>query len=263
MPAPVLPTPTSDLNDAEFQELDELLASTPEPLEPVDVMMLDGFLCGVLVQPKLHSLEDWMPFVFDFDGQDLPADVDADWLERTRSLVIRRHAAISRSLIDDGWFDPLILEADPEAEAEAEAVDADAMASDPGYAALTPISQAMLPWVAGFQHATACFPELVEMPDEAVMLALARVFRHLPAETDDERELHATFAAEQPLDTLDEAIEELVVTVADLEQLTRDARFHVDNVRRETPKVGRNDPCFCGSGKKFKNCHGAPGAAEA
>jgi preprotein translocase subunit SecA len=22
------------------------------------------------------------------------------------------------------------------------------------------------------------------------------------------------------------------------------------------PKVGRNDPCYCGSGKKFKNCHG-------
>jgi preprotein translocase subunit SecA len=27
-------------------------------------------------------------------------------------------------------------------------------------------------------------------------------------------------------------------------------------VRRETPKVGRNDPCPCGSGKKFKQCHG-------
>ncbi|MEO1063896.1 MAG: SEC-C metal-binding domain-containing protein [Actinomycetota bacterium] len=21
-------------------------------------------------------------------------------------------------------------------------------------------------------------------------------------------------------------------------------------------KLGRNDPCHCGSGKKFKNCHG-------
>ena len=25
---------------------------------------------------------------------------------------------------------------------------------------------------------------------------------------------------------------------------------------RETPKVGRNDPCPCGSGRKFKKCHG-------
>nr|WP_297459327.1 preprotein translocase subunit SecA [uncultured Halomonas sp.] len=27
-------------------------------------------------------------------------------------------------------------------------------------------------------------------------------------------------------------------------------------VRREGPKVGRNDPCPCGSGKKYKQCHG-------
>ena len=28
-------------------------------------------------------------------------------------------------------------------------------------------------------------------------------------------------------------------------------------VVREEPKVGRNDPCPCGSGQKFKKCHGA------
>ena len=27
--------------------------------------------------------------------------------------------------------------------------------------------------------------------------------------------------------------------------------------RRNAQKVGRNDPCWCGSGKKFKRCHGA------
>jgi len=30
----------------------------------------------------------------------------------------------------------------------------------------------------------------------------------------------------------------------------------VETVRREEPKVGRNDPCPCGSGKKYKKCHG-------
>ena len=29
------------------------------------------------------------------------------------------------------------------------------------------------------------------------------------------------------------------------------------DVRRDEPKVGRNDPCPCGSGKKYKKCHGA------
>lgn len=31
----------------------------------------------------------------------------------------------------------------------------------------------------------------------------------------------------------------------------------VETVRREEPKVGRNDPCHCGSGKKYKKCCGA------
>ncbi len=28
---------------------------------------------------------------------------------------------------------------------------------------------------------------------------------------------------------------------------------HVD----EREQIGRNDPCWCGSGKKYKKCHGA------
>jgi preprotein translocase subunit SecA len=30
----------------------------------------------------------------------------------------------------------------------------------------------------------------------------------------------------------------------------------VETIRREQPKVGRNAPCPCGSGKKYKQCHG-------
>ncbi|MBQ1714887.1 MAG: SEC-C domain-containing protein [Firmicutes bacterium] len=29
-----------------------------------------------------------------------------------------------------------------------------------------------------------------------------------------------------------------------------------ETFRRQQPKIGRNDPCPCGSGKKYKNCHG-------
>ncbi|MGH7789114.1 MAG: SEC-C metal-binding domain-containing protein [Candidatus Binatia bacterium] len=34
-------------------------------------------------------------------------------------------------------------------------------------------------------------------------------------------------------------------------------------VRRAEPKVGRNDPCPCGSGKKFKKCHALVAATPA
>ena len=242
---------STDLTDAEFAELDELLAKTPEPLEPVDAVMLDGYLCGVLVQPVLLEPAAWLAHVFDFDGRPLPDDVDPAWRERTTALIQRRYAALNRTMVEDGWFDPLVLEPDEEDEA-AEEPDAD----DPE-AALTPVSRALMPWVAGFQHAAACFPDLEELDDEAVMTALARLYRHLPAETDDERELVETLDREQPLATLDEAIDDVVAAVADLYELTADSRYHVDTVRRETPKVGRNDPCPCGSGRKYKQCHGA------
>jgi len=34
-------------------------------------------------------------------------------------------------------------------------------------------------------------------------------------------------------------------------------------VKRDRPKLGRNDPCYCGSGKKYKNCHYREDQAEA
>jgi preprotein translocase subunit SecA len=34
-----------------------------------------------------------------------------------------------------------------------------------------------------------------------------------------------------------------------------------ETVVRQSPKVGRNDPCPCGSGKKYKKCHGATEAS--
>jgi preprotein translocase subunit SecA len=38
-------------------------------------------------------------------------------------------------------------------------------------------------------------------------------------------------------------------------QAATGGRPSVETVRRDKPKVGRNDPCWCGSGKKYKNCH--------
>jgi preprotein translocase subunit SecA len=34
-------------------------------------------------------------------------------------------------------------------------------------------------------------------------------------------------------------------------------------IKRDRPKVGRNDPCPCGSGKKYKKCHGKDEEAAA
>ena len=44
-----------------------------------------------------------------------------------------------------------------------------------------------------------------------------------------------------------------------------DGKWHFFDVKKNKPvktekQLGRNDPCFCGSGKKFKKCHGAVAA---
>jgi uncharacterized protein YecA (UPF0149 family) len=39
-------------------------------------------------------------------------------------------------------------------------------------------------------------------------------------------------------------------------QLLSQAAQSQQRVLPSTPKVGRNDPCPCGSGKKYKRCHG-------
>jgi uncharacterized protein len=248
-----------DLTDTEFVELDELLATTPEPLQALDASMLDGYLCCVLVQPRLIDVDEWLPNIFDYDGGVLPDDVDPVWLARVRELVERRHTALNRQMVEDGWFDPVVLDLDEPAEPEAipEDEDADQKQARTTYEGMSLISRTLMPWVAGFQHAALCFPELMDMTDDAVMAALARLYRHLPAETDEEREVVATLDREHPLKDIDEAVEELVVTVADLCDLTQEQRYKVETLRREGPKLGRNDPCHCGSGRKYKQCHGA------
>jgi uncharacterized protein len=275
MNIPKRPAPRRDLSDAEFAELDELLVQTPTPLEPLDAVMLDGYLCGVLVQPQRLTPSDFLPFIFDFDGRPLP-ESDAPeyntWLERTTALIARRYSALNRAMEEDGWFDPLILEVDESAPAddpacaettenapaasERPALDEDGKAYVEAVQSLSPISKALMPWVAGFQHACESFDGLYDSDNEAIQLAISRLYRHLPVTNEEEQALLDTLNREHPLATLDDAMEELVVTVADLCDLTRDARYKVETIERDGPKVGRNDPCPCGSGKKYKRCHG-------
>ena len=233
-----------DLTDAELDELDELLQATPAPLVPQDMLMLDGYLVGMLVQPRVVPADEWLPPVFDLEGRALPSDCDPAWLARCSLLIERRRQALNAAISEDGWFDPLVVDTDREPPAsEYEPVQ-------------SAVSRALLPWAAGFHWAQECCRDLGDAQDDAVASALARIYRHLPAETDEDREVVAVLDRDHPLATLDAGVEDLVLAAVDLWDLTHRERFHVDPVKRDAPKVGRNDPCPCGSGKKYKQCHG-------
>jgi uncharacterized protein len=243
-----------DLSDGEFAELDALLAGIPEPLEPLDVVMLDGFLCGVVVQPTLLEPEAWLPYVFDAGGHRWGEAEPGPEQQRARTLILRRQAALNRSIAEFGTFDPFILE--PEAEEPGDEVEE----TDPAESAAAPaapvdlVGEALLPWVAGFEQAVHLFPGLVELDEPEVATTLDRHFRVLP---DEEQAMAALAPRGRPLESIEAAIAEVVECVADLYELTLPLRYKVEAVRRSAPKVGRNDPCPCGSGRKFKQCHGA------
>jgi uncharacterized protein len=214
--------------------------------------MLDGFLCGVIVQPTLLDADEWLPYVFDAGGHRWGEAEPSAEQQRARTLILRRHAALNRSIAEYGSFDPFILEAGDES---AEDVDATAdPVGDATPAPLDPIGSAILPWVAGFEQAVHLLPGLAELDEPAVATTLARLFRFLP---DDEQGTAALVARELPLASLGDAIADVAACVAELYELTLPLRYKVDAVRRSAPKVGRNEPCPCGSGRKFKQCHGA------
>lgn len=233
-----------DLTDGELDQLAELLEATPAPLAPLDVLMLDGYLAGVLVQPRVVGPDEWLPPVFDFERRPLPDSTDVAWLARCTALIQRRRDALNASISEDGFFDPVI-------------VDVEQLPPASEYETVTsPVSRALLPWAAGFQWAQECFPDLEAGGDDAVGAALARIYRHLPPGDDADRELLATLDRELPLADLDAGLEDIVAATVELWDLTAKQRFAVATLRRDAPKVGRNDPCPCGSGKKFKACHG-------
>jgi uncharacterized protein len=234
----------SDLTDAELDELAELLNATPQPLAPLDVPMLDGYLAGVLVQPRRVPVDEWLPPVFDFERRALPDDTAPAWRARITALAQRRLDALNASIGDQGWFDPVIV--DDEQLPPASEYDA----------VQSPVSRALLPWAAGFQWAQECFPDLEDTADPAVGAAVSRIYRHLPPQDDAERALVGAIERDQPLKDLDAGIEDLVNATVELWDLTAKARYAVATLRRGAPKVGRNEPCPCGSGKKFKACHG-------
>ena len=249
-----MPAAPAPLTDAEITELDDLLAAVPEPLESLDVVMLDGYLCGVLAQPVPVEPAQWLPPIFDWNlgdpgqpesgsvlGPDTPGWHAAKH-ERALALIGRHHAVLERQLREDAWFDPLVMQPEDEQGKLLE-----------GAAAIGP---AFAPWAVGFEHALTHFPALEDLSDPELPDLLACIRRHLPAQEGDEREFTKALDQEHPLRSMDEAIEDLVGNVVALADLARGERLKVETVRRAGPKVGRNDPCPCGSGRKFKQCHG-------
>ncbi|WP_374568302.1 YecA family protein [Ideonella sp.] len=196
MPAPA-PESSTALTDADLAALERWLDRIPAPAEPLDVMMLDGFLCGVLLQPKAVPEAQWWRHVVDVDGRSIPLGFDDEPL---RALVRRRHAELDAAIRERQWFDPWVFELDDE--------------DDP--------LEAVMPWVAGFATAMEFFPALMRSDSPEVAEPLAVLYRSFdPEDLEDADELLALIEELEPPADLAEAVEALVNSVLLLADVTR------------------------------------------
>lgn len=191
------------LSERELDELQTLIDHVPAPLEALDVSMIDGYLCGVLVQPRRISVARWLPHVTDVDGRALPPKFDA---ARLHALVLRRHAELDDAIQRRQWFDPWVFEL-ADTEPPAGLADDDDDDDDPGPGSI----DAVYPWVAGFATALELFPDLMALDAKALTEPLALVYRHLaPDDLEDADDLLAEIESLEPPQDLGEAVEELV-----------------------------------------------------
>lgn len=202
------PLSTPPLDEHDIDALQALLDRVPAPLEALDVSMLDGFLCGVLLQPQPIAQAQWLPHVTDADGRALPASFDARPLH---ALVLRRHAELNDAITNRQWFDPWVFEL------EADEDDADSQDDD-----LPHETDAVYPWVAGFATAQEFFPGLMRLDAKALTAPLALLYRHLEADDlEDADELIEEIESLEPPADLSAAVEELVRATLLLADISR------------------------------------------
>lgn len=202
------------LTEHEFDELQDLLDRVPAPFEPLDLCALDGYLCGVLLQPQRQSVGRWWPHVVDVDGRSVASSAP---MERLRGLVLRRHAELDAAITKRQWFDPWVFElaeaaGDEPGGAEDVEADLDPDRDDDDDDDDTPATvDAVLPWVAGFATAMECFPGLMALDADALTEPLALLYRHLsPDDLEDAEALLAEIESLEPPQDLPEAVEGLV-----------------------------------------------------
>jgi uncharacterized protein len=225
----------------ELDELDGFLLSSLTSDETMMLDTLDGYLTALVVGPVALKPSQWLPTVWGQRVSDEPAFESMEQASYILDLILRHMNGIVESLRHDAdahvpIFDTLVYADDPR-----EYVDGEMWA----YGFMTGIALCRKDWQPFFDD-----PESAEMLRPIYLLG-----------SDDivPEDLALTELPEQR----EEIGQRIPASVASIYRYwgpsRQDEIEHMipSTIRRDLPKIGRNDPCPCGSGKKFKKCCGA------
>jgi uncharacterized protein len=229
--------------------------------ERISVEWADGYLTALCAGPRALAIEEWLPRLAGDAFERAFADPD-DVAQATQALQQRFDAIADQldpgRLLDDEdvlQLNPLMSEWSDE-DKQRIIDEGKLSAEDAQFPALGEI------WALGFLDATEDFaddwpaPDLSSDTGQYYDECLARVTALiLPEGSDDLREHLQSLYAGQQL-TRDELVDEACFAAQDL-RLYWVEHAPKPATRRVERTPGRNDPCPCGSGKKYKKCHGA------
>lgn len=263
------PSPDFDisqpLTSADFDELDTILDDLRSRFEETPQWeFCEGFMAALVCCRRLISPSEYFSVLLELeDDSDTETPLFADeaqfkrffelWMRRWNQVVDALDADVE-SLDDERAYMPEVMDlraavAALSPEAQAELADA-------------PVPSFGQIWAIGFMFAVETWPEEWAPPrDRDAAKVLDEALECIVALTEDDTEpaIVAAFdeddepgMSEQRLNDFAEA----VWAVYDLRALWRQLGPRVETVRREAIP-GRNDPCPCGSGKKYKKCCGA------
>lgn len=218
------------LSDDELDELEDFLSSEAAGEEAMDLSMLDGFVTALAVGPVAIPAERWLPVVFDEE----PAWASEAQRERITALILRHANATQLYLHDEpDAFEPLLYEREQEGRTV----------------------QIIDEWCTGFVQGMVldepAWQPLLEAEEGDDLLYAILLFGTEAGW--DELRSHPELEARQ-----EEFAASLGDDVIGIHDWWEPVRKSASTVRRDEPKVGRNDLCPCGSGRKFKKCCGAP-----
>ena len=222
---------------ARFSEaaLDRLESWLLDPARGEDALMPDGLqgtLCAVASAPSPIPMTKWLPAAL---GEQ-PAFASEDERRDIEGLLEAFLDDIATQLNEGEHLD-LVLYGDDGSEDQ----EASLASWCEGY--LIGVELSDPPW-----HERASEEDLDEMLMPFVILSgRAREAAFDAGE--------AWVAPDEERRMMGEAREHLVDVILDNRAYWFEASIP-DPIRREAPKVGRNEACPCGSGKKYKHCHG-------
>lgn len=216
-----------------LKQLEKQLASLDGD-EAMLLTELDGFIAGILVCPDLIMPGEWLPMVWGGTNKDAaPVFENTKQLEQLAGLIIERYNAVAADLQrGPGHYAPLF--------------DVDTRHDD----ILWEI------WIDGFDTALQLRPGAwarLRGGDEGVRSALADLVTLVQIGRGE-----STLPKEQ-VDDLTAKAPDLIPHYIETLNAWRISQQVAGQVRAEGPnfgKVGRNEPCPCGSGKKYKRCCG-------